>query len=599
MKRVRPCLRIMVTLIKSFIGTGIIFLPGTFRVSGIISGNILSTLVCVLAIVSIRLLVKCCQGKETLGELAERVWGRSGLILVDTSIFFSQLGFSTVYMIFVSHNIQEIIYSISSCQIEIPILKLICFQMVIYLPFIFLRDIENLGFPSVLANISVFSVLGVIIYYGFQNLDRYPLGRPGISKLGSIYGAGLVLGTSAFNYEGIALILPIRSSTPEYLLEAFPAILTFTMIMIGVFSNFFASFVYYSFGDDTASPVTENILNPKAKTISLIIYSAAIMFSVPLQLFPSMGIIEKYMFQIKSPFVKRKSLTNLVNIETSPAAKSVEEKATKKEIEKKTFKITDEKQDGELSTKNIRINPTTTNSIKASQLSFSSLKNSENVSSFQNSLFSTSKMIQLVSISENWDSPIGNKVVYSPVENSTSSRKVESMEAKRQKKSEKRTVIEDSETDIGSSIGGDTSNRSVIRAGKKESLGGLEEIEDDGGQIVELCQNSLVDSRSKFRHSALRALVSYSLVLLCGTLAYNFEDELGSFVTITGGLLCVPLAFVYPPLFYFSLNKERISKARRIFIGFMVFIGSVISFSSVTMAILSWETNPRNLACII
>ncbi|KAK9171750.1 Amino acid transporter [Cryptosporidium meleagridis] len=603
MKRVRPCLRIMVTLIKSFIGTGIIFLPGTFRVSGIISGNILSSLVCLLAIISIRFLVKCCQGKETLGELAERAWGRSGLILVDTSIFFSQLGFSTVYIIFVSHNIQEIIYSISSCQLEIPILKLICFQMVIYLPFIFLRNIENLGFLSVLANASVFSVLGVIIYYGYQNLERNPIGRPEISRLGSIYGAGLVLGTSAFNYEGIALILPIRNSTPEHLLEAFPVILTFTMILIGIISNFFASFVYYSFGDDTTSPVTENILNPKAKIISLIIYSSAIMFSVPLQLFPSMGIIEKYIFQIKLPFMGRKSMENLEKIKKNPASKVDIEKLARKEIKKEPFMIADDQCEGELTRKNIRINPTSTNILKASQLNFpsSSLKNSENISSLQNNLFSTSKIIQLASLSENWDSSIKNKVVYSPVKNSsTPSLKLENMKANKENKSEKGAVIENFETDVCSSIGVDKSNKSIPRIFRKESLERLEEIEDDNVlQMVDLSQDRLIDSRSKFHRSALRALISYSLVLLCGILAYNFENELGSFVTITGGLLCIPLAFVYPPLFYFSLNKERISKAGQLFIGLMVFIGSLISFTSVTMAILSWETNPRNLVCII
>lgn len=596
MKKIRPCLRIVVTLVKSFIGTGIIFLPGSFRASGIVIGNILSTLVCILAIISIRLLIKCCQGKETLGELAERVWGKSGLILVDSSIFFSQLGFSTVYIIFVSHNIQEIIYSISSCQIEIPILKLICFQMVIYLPFIFLRDIENLGFPSVLANFSVFSVLGVIIYYGIQNLEKYPLVRPEISRFGSIYGAGLVLGTSAFNYEGIALILPIRSSAPELLIQAFPKILTLTMIMIGIFSNFFASFVYYSFGDDTASPVTGNILNPKAKIISLIIYSSAIMFSVPLQLFPSMAIVEKYLFQIKVSFMKRKTLENLNKIRADTVSKSVEDIYRKEIIE--AFMMTDD-YNREFSSRNIRINPTSLNVVRTSQLNFSSSssKNSENISAFQNGLFSTSKMIQLMPISENWDSPIKNEVVYSPMENSGSSKKVETLDEKRQQRSDKRMVSKGLETSVCSSHG-DINNRITTRKDKKECLDELE-IEDYGGQMVDLNHNRVIGSRSKFYHSVLKALVSYSLVLLCGTLAYNFEDELGSFVTITGGLLCVPIAFVYPPLFYFSLNKEKISEARRLFIMFMVFIGSVISFTSVTMAILSWETNPRGLVCII
>lgn len=594
MRRVRPCLRIVITLVKSFIGTGIIFLPGSFRVSGIISGNILSALVCVLAVISIRLLIKCCQGKETLGELAERVWGRSGLILVDASIFFSQLGFSTVYMIFVSHNIQEIIYSISSCQIEIPILKLICFQMVVYLPFIFLRDIENLGFPSVLANVSVFSVLGIIVYYGVQNLQRYPLGRPQISRLGNIYGAGLVLGTSAFNYEGIALVLPIRNSTPESLIRMFPAIITFSMVLIGIFSNFFASFVYYSFGDDTASPVTENILNPKAKIISLIVYSSAIMFSVPLQLFPSMGIIEKYVFQAKSPLVK-KMLANLHKIKTASVSKVVE--APEGRHRKEAFVDTNGSEE-DASAKNVRINPTRS-VTRESQLGLSYplvKKNSENVSALQNGLFSTSKVVQLVSISESWadsSSPIaGKKVLYSPVDSSASKRK-EGLDAKGFQRSPARTV---GRGDLGAGVREGMLGR-PDRA--EEYLDELEETDHEGDQMSGLSRARVACSRPTFHHSVLRALLSYSLVLLCGVLAYNFEDELGSFVTITGGLLCVPLAFVYPPLFYLSLNKDRVSVYERISIGILVLVGGVISFISVAMAILSWETNPRSLVCVI
>lgn len=594
MRRVRPCLRIVITLVKSFIGTGIIFLPGSFRVSGIISGNILSALVCVLAIISIRLLVKCCQGKETLGELAERVWGRSGLILVDASIFFSQLGFSTVYMIFVSHNIQEIIYSISSCQIEVPILKLICFQMVVYLPFIFLRDIESLSFPSVLANVSVFSVLGVIVYYGVQNLQRYPLGRPQISRLGNIYGAGLVLGTSAFNYEGIALVLPIRNSTPESLIRAFPAILTFSMVLIGIFTNFFASLVYYSFGDDTASPVTENILSPKAKIISLIVYSSAIMFSIPLQLFPSMGIIEKYVFQAKSPLVK-KVVTNLHKIKTAPVSKVVE--APERRHMKEVFVDTDESEEDILA-RSTRTNPAR-GVARTPQISLYSSplvkKNSENVSALQNGLFSASKVVQLVSVSEGWDSspPIsGKKVLYSPVESSASKRK-EGLDAK------------ESQRPPGGVPGGGDSGpglgRGVLgRSDKTEDyLDELEETDCEGDQMSGPGRARAPGSRSTFHHSVLRALVSYSLVLLCGVLAYNFEDELGSFVTITGGLLCVPLAFVYPPLFYLCLNRDRVSTSGRVSIGLLVLVGGVISFISVAMAILSWETNPRSLVCVI
>ncbi|KAF7458219.1 Transmembrane amino acid transporter protein [Cryptosporidium felis] len=556
MGKVRPCLRAVVTLIKSFVGTGIIFLPGTFRVSGILSGNILSLLVCALAIISLRLLVKCCREKESLSELSERVWGRSGLILVDFSIFFSQLGFSTVYMIFVSHSIQGIIYSVSSCQIEVPILKLICLQMVIYLPFIFLRNIENLGFPSVLANISVFSVLGVIVYYGVQNMRSYPLGRPRVLDLGSIYGAGLVLGTSAFNYEGVALILPIRNSTPESIIGLFPDILTFTMVLIGGFSNAFASFVFYSFGEETASPVTDNILNTNVKLISLIVYSVAIVFSVPLQLFPSMGIIEKYLFQKRPHSLGRRAASRL---------------------EKVGFEIPSEEASAERGKES-------TASLES--LSSCSTSNTENMQLMSNKLTS-SKFVQLTSVSS-------GKAVYYPVEKTNSEEGRSNIErdgAQGQPKLFQKLQAKKHSRKLGS--GGEAANcladAQKIGGDSEESDG----LETRGGE-GENC-----NSRQKFWHPALRALAAYSLVLVCGAMAYSFENELGGFVTIIGGLLCVPLAFVYPPLFYLQLNKERMTRLGRLSISALAVTGSAISFTSVTMAVLNWETNPRTLVCVL
>ncbi|KAK6589441.1 ABC transporter [Cryptosporidium xiaoi] len=553
MKELKSYLVLVLTLIKSFVGTGIIFLPGTFRISGILCGNLLSGIVCILAILSLRFLIKCCSENENLSDLGERVWGKAGLLLIDSSIFFSQLGFSTIYIIFIAHSVQEIIYSVSNCQIEISILKLICVQMVIYLPFIFLRDIGNLSFPNTLANISVFSVLGVIIYYSRENILKNPIDRPNILYEGNIYGAGLVLGTSAFNFEGVALILPIRNSTPKHILNKFSSIMTFTMIFIGLFSNFFASLVYYSFGEDTSSPVTENILNPKTKLISLLFYSIAITFSVPLQLYPSIEISERYLFR------------NL-------------KKTSKKEVGSGVIELT-------LNDK-VRL---TNNSHE---------KNTNN-NCFNGDITYSKVSIESESSYTNLQLNISGNNVY---RNNTLL-------------GNNRIINNQNITDCLINENGENVNdinlKSKFNETKKSSndyIGNVEMVLMNNCNIN--CNNNNInehtddsteknDGENGFKRSLLRALLAYSLVLFCGTMAYYFEEELSSFVTIIGGLLCVPLAFVYPPMFYYKLNKKQISLQRNVFLLFLVVIGSFVSVVSVTMGVLTWETNTRTITCVI
>ncbi|KAH8739773.1 ABC transporter [Cryptosporidium ryanae] len=557
MKVLKSHFLLVFTLIKSFVGTGIIFLPGTFRVSGILCGNLLSGIVCILAILSLRLLIKCCDESENLSDLGKKIWGKTGLLLIDSSIFFSQLGFSTIYMIFIAHSVQQIIYSVSNCQIEISILKLICMQMIIYLPFVFLRDIGNLSFPNILANISVFSVLGVIIYYSSENILKNSIGRPNILDKGNIYGAGLVLGTSAFNFEGIALILPIRNSTPKLILNRFPSIMTFTMVFIGLFSNFFATLVYYSFGEDTSSPVTENILNPRIKLISLILYSIAITFSVPLQLYPSMKIAERYLF-----------------------SNSINSKAQIEDGLGKRVLVLDE----EVKHKN---NKYFSNDLIYSQVS-STENNRSNIGFNTNS---SNKLLKSSTLPGNnkktKDQNILNCNLSSNNEN-FNERNFSKSETKLSLNRESRNECIDNENKIG--------NVEMILMDSC-NIDNYNNNSDLNNQTVNNIQE--VTQELGFKKSFLRAVLAYSLVLFCGTMAYCFEEELSNFVTITGGLLCVPLAFVYPPMFYYKLNKNRISLTERIFLSFLVLIGSFVSITSVTMAVLTWETSTRTVACVI
>ncbi|KAL7067632.1 putative transmembrane amino acid transporter protein [Cryptosporidium serpentis] len=504
MKAVQTQIRVIFTIIKSFVGTGIIFLPSTYKFSGIIYGNLLSGFVCILAIVALNYLVECCENDESLSIIAKRAWGNFGMALVDISIFFSQLGFATVYIIFITHSIQETVHVISNCQVELSILVLIGIQMVIYLPFAFFRHIENLGFSSTFANLSVFSVLIIIIYFGVVNIYKNPIGRPSIFYEGSIYGAGLVLGTSAFTYEGVALVLPIRNSVPHHLRSTFRIILSCTLLFIGFFSSSFSSFIYYSFGDEISSPVTGNIVNIYVRLVCLSVYSIAITFSVPLQLFPAIDIAESYiLFRYKNKEIRDDRNTEDVS-----------------------------------------------ETINCRQF----IHSSENQLEITNGESDNNKEIQLVSISHKID-----HIVYSPI------------------------------------------NSPIVSLSVKGNECNCEDIIGNEAEIS--VQKKLVDPQIKKRfqnvkYSFIRALIAYIMILCCGLMAYGFEEELANFVAITGGLLCVPLAFVYPPLFYYKLNRKSNSNIANATIIFLVCIGCIISIVSVTMAILTWETNPRTLVCV-
>ena len=397
---------------------------------------------------------------------------------------------------------------------------------------------------------------------------------------GSVYGAGLVLGTSAFNYEGVALILPIRSSTPEHIIGLFPNILTITMAIIGIFSNAFAAFIFYSFGDETVSPVTDNILNTRIKLVSLMVYSLAIVFSVPLQLFPAMGIAEKYLSRLKAPSFRREAPSGVLNSEDTSSSLEIQAESNKANPKKLPRELI--------------------NSLES--LSICSTSNSsENVPSIH-CRSSPRKTIQLSSIHS-------GKIEYSPV---SKARVDTNYTLDHNEIQQEPTGMVESLAHSIHSLYGDKSVNTERQTKRLSKLNGDEQEEElEQSELrqwqtlkevsfeVELMKEEDYVEQRRLRHPVYRTLTAYSLVLFCGVMAYLFEDELGGFVTIIGGLLCVPLAFVYPPLFYLQLNRDRISKLEKISILILVATGSLVSFSSVTMAILNWEASPRSLACIL
>lgn len=60
-------------------------------------------------------------------------------------------------------------------------------------------------------------------------------------------------------------------------------------------------------------------------------------------------------------------------------------------------------------------------------------------------------------------------------------------------------------------------------------------------------------SGKKWQKNTLRTF----LVVLCGAVAVLSGNEINSMVAVIGGLFCVPLALVYPPLFYLRSGRAK------------------------------------------
>jgi len=95
------------TLLKAFVGTGIMFLPKAFRNGGILFSSITLVTISIITTLCFRLLLQCrakCGGGG-YGEIGGTILGRRFRSLVLGSITLSQLGFVCTGLIFTAENL--------------------------------------------------------------------------------------------------------------------------------------------------------------------------------------------------------------------------------------------------------------------------------------------------------------------------------------------------------------------------------------------------------------------------------------------------------------------------------------------------------------
>ena len=293
-------------LLKSFIGTGVLFLPKAYFNGGMMFSNVLLLVVapltyyCFILLVNTRLKVE-----GSFGDMGGILYGKWMRALILTSVALSQIGFVSAYIVFTAESMQAFVLAVSKCRTWIDIKFMVLMQLVIFLPLSLIRDISKLSLTAIIADAFIF--LG-LVYLGY--FDIYTMTKYGIADITNFNPRDwtLFIGTAIFTFEGVGLIIPIQESMKHP--SKFPSVLAGVMIFITVLFVFMGTLSYAAFGSATKTVVLLNLpQDSKFVNAVQLLYSLAILLSTPLQLFPAIRIMETGLFSRSgkhNPYIKWK-----------------------------------------------------------------------------------------------------------------------------------------------------------------------------------------------------------------------------------------------------------------------------------------------------
>lgn len=128
------------TILKSFVGSGILFLPKGFENGGMLFSIVVLGISAFFSIVCMLRLTDCTNAIRhvrgvSYGMIGKKAFGKGGKIAVNVSLVLSQLGFCCSYLIFIEKNLRDVIMHFTDCKL-IPGPWLMIALQVVFLIFI-------------------------------------------------------------------------------------------------------------------------------------------------------------------------------------------------------------------------------------------------------------------------------------------------------------------------------------------------------------------------------------------------------------------------------------------------------------------------------
>jgi proton-coupled amino acid transporter len=295
----------MLLLLKSFVGTGVLFLPRAFLNGGMVFSSIVLLGVAALSFHCFVLLVNTrLKVDGSFGDMGGILYGRTMRVMILCSIVLSQIGFVAAYIVFTSENLQAFVLAVSNCKSNIDIKYMVLMQLIIFLPLSLIRDISKLGITALVADAFIMLGLVYLYYYDIGTIVE----NKGIADITLFNPSSwtLFIGTAIFTFEGVGLIIPIQESMVKP--QNFPRVLALVMVIITILFTSIGALSYAAYGSSTRTVILLNLpQDNKMVNAVQFMYSLAILLSTPLQLFPAIRILENELFSRSgkyNPYIK-------------------------------------------------------------------------------------------------------------------------------------------------------------------------------------------------------------------------------------------------------------------------------------------------------
>ncbi|KNC86427.1 hypothetical protein SARC_01433 [Sphaeroforma arctica JP610] len=292
------------TIMKAFIASGILFLPGGVAKAGWLLAILILLLLGSLSLWCMLLLLDAknklvSEGVKVLsfGDVAKHSYGKWGRRAVDTSILFAQMGFCCAYLAFVGENLHSVLYSVFDCwDVPQPLIMLLLTPIII--PMVWVRKLKYYAVTNIIADVLIVAPLVYLLWYEADLVMERGLGPDIVACKWET--ALPFFGTTVYALEGISMIIPIEQAMKRP--QDLPRVLTGCMVFIVSLMIVIGVSGYLTFGSDTKAIITLNLGDPtegdnKVVDVIKLAYCLAIIFTYPLMKFPAVKIVERNLFK--------------------------------------------------------------------------------------------------------------------------------------------------------------------------------------------------------------------------------------------------------------------------------------------------------------
>ena len=282
--------QVVINIVISFVGAGLLGVPNAFRQSGWLLGSVTLLSVSVINVYSMLTLprvqtaLQLRHPNETLQsyvDLGRFLLGTHGELVVQVCLGISQAGFATAYIIFIAANLVSIFANSLNrfwvCLGCIP-------GLLILVQF---RDLKSLSPFSLLANTSNFLALSAVLFQDYESYEPHNDTIHMVQFSGFLY----VIAITIYSMEGIGLILSLKASCQKP--QQFSWLLAVTIACISFFMTIFGTAGYVAFGDLTLAPITLNLTSDWSAVFVKCALCLGLYLTYPIMMFPIWNIWEQ------------------------------------------------------------------------------------------------------------------------------------------------------------------------------------------------------------------------------------------------------------------------------------------------------------------